>query len=272
MADKPIENGDIVRVHMTGRVNSYEGPVFQVTEEEVARAEGMIEEDKEHQHQHYGPKLVIVGKNQVITGVDEALVGMKIGEEKKIEIEPDKAYGQVDAKKKRVMAFREFRKKFKKAPRRGDYVDLPNSQEQGRIIKVDQGKVTLDTNHILAGRTVYFTLKVVEKLEGEDAKIKAMIEQRLPGIPADDVQIKKLKDRLDITVPSQAVFYQQFGFMQYMLAMELQREFENFEKVRFIVDFEKPKQPEIPMPEPSEEKTEEKGEEPEIKADGEKSE
>lgn len=257
MADKTIENDDIVRVHMTGRVNSHEGPVFQVTDEEVAREEGMVEEGKQ---QHYGPKLVIVGKNQVISGIDEALVGMKVGEEKEIEIEPDRAYGQVDPKKKRVMAFREFRKKFKKAPRRGDYVDLPNSQEQGRIVKVNQGKVTLDTNHILAGRTVYFTLKVVEKLEGEDAKIKAMIEQRLPGIPADDIQIEKHEDRLDITVPSQAVFYQQFGFMQYMLAMELQKEFENFEKVRFIVDFEKPKQPEIPAAEPEGEEAEEKAE------------
>ena len=41
-----ITEGDVLRIHMTGRVNSHEGPVFQVTDEEVARAEGMMEDEE----------------------------------------------------------------------------------------------------------------------------------------------------------------------------------------------------------------------------------
>ena len=152
-----IEQGTIVRVDLTGRVNSHEGPVFQTTVESVARDEGLVEEGK---HAHYEPRLVIVGKQQMLDGVDEALVGMKVGEEKKIEIPPEKAFGNIDPKKRRVMAFREFKKSFKKPPRVGDAVDMPKSGEQARVLRVEQGKVIIDTNHILAGRTVYYTIKI----------------------------------------------------------------------------------------------------------------
>jgi peptidylprolyl isomerase len=238
-----IETGNVVRVHLTGRVNSHDGPVFQVTEEAVAKAEGMVEEGK---NQHFEPKLVIVGRKQVIEGIDEALVGMKVGEEKKVEIPPEKAFGASDPKKKMAMAFPEFRKRFKKQPRVGEVVELPQSKEDARIVNINQGRVMLDTNHMLADRTVFYTVKVVEKLEGEDALLTALIEQRMPGIPASEYKINKTGSTLELTIPSQVMFYQQSGFMLYLLANELQKEFSQYEKVRYIIDIEKPKVPETP--------------------------
>jgi FKBP-type peptidyl-prolyl cis-trans isomerase 2 len=235
-----IESGNVVRVHITGRVNSHDGPVFQVTDEAIAKAEGMVEEGK---NQHYEPKLVIVGRKQVIDGIDEALVGMKVGEEKKVEIPADKAFGKSDPKKRKVMAFPEFRKKFKKTPRVGEVVEMPQTKEDARIVSLNQGKVVLDTNHMLADRTVYYTVKLVEKLEGEDALLTALIEQRMPGIPASEFKINKVGSMLEITVPSQVMFYQQSGFMIYLLANEIQKEFSQYEKVRYIIDIEKPKKP-----------------------------
>ncbi|MBN2153807.1 MAG: hypothetical protein JW839_20280, partial [Candidatus Lokiarchaeota archaeon] len=47
-------------------------------------------------------------------------------------------------------------------------------------------------------------------------------------------------------IPSQAMFYQQSGFLLYMLGTELQKEFPHYEKVRYIIDIEKPKMPEKP--------------------------
>ncbi len=243
-----IETGNVVRVHLTGRVNSHDGPVFQVTEEAVAKAEGMVEEGK---NQHFEPKLVIVGRKQVIEGIDEALVGMKVGEEKKVEIPPEKAFGASDPKKKMSMAFPEFRKRFKKQPRVGEVVELPQSKEDARIVNINQGRVMLDTNHMLADRTVYYTVKVVEKLEGEDALLTALIEQRMPGIPASEYKINKTGSTLELTIPSQVMFYQQSGFMLYLLANELQKEFSQYEKVRYIIDIEKPKMPEKPAEAPA---------------------
>ncbi len=245
MADT-IESGNVVRVHLTGRVNNHDGPVFQVTDEAVAKAEGMVEEGK---HQHYEPKLVIVGRKQVIEGIDEALVGMKVGEEKKVEVPAEKAFGKADPKKRQAMAFPEFRKRFKKTPRVGEVVELPQSKEEARIININQGRVMLDTNHMLADRTVYYTIKVVEKLEGEDALLTALIEQRMPGIPASEFKINKAGSTLELTIPSQVMFYQQSGFMLYLLANELQKEFSQYEKVRYIIDIEKPKVPETPAAE-----------------------
>nr|MDO8085154.1 FKBP-type peptidyl-prolyl cis-trans isomerase [Candidatus Sigynarchaeum springense] len=242
MADT-IEIGNVVRIHMTGRVNSHDGPVFQVTDEAVAKAEGMVEEGK---HQHFEPRLVIVGKKQVIEGIDEALVGMKVGEEKKIEIPAEKAFGKADPKKRQSMAFPEFRKRFKKVPRVGEVVELPQTNEDARVVSTNQGRVILDTNHLLADRTVYYTIKVVEKMEGEDALLNAIIEQRIHGIPASEYKINKAGKTLELTIPSQVMFYQQSGFMLYLLANEIQKEIPQFEKVRYIIDIEKPKLPEKP--------------------------
>ncbi|MHA1794422.1 MAG: FKBP-type peptidyl-prolyl cis-trans isomerase [Promethearchaeota archaeon] len=237
-----IKEGDIIRVHVVGRVNSHEGPVFQVTDENVAREEGMLDDENKRT---YEPWLVILGKGQIISGIEEALIGMKVGEEKKVEIPPEKAYGQVDPKKKTIMAFREFKRKFKKNPRRGDFVEMPNTHEQGKVIRVNQGKVFIDTNHVLAGRTLYYTLKVVEKLEGEDAKIKALIAERIPGIPDKEIEITKDDDALTLKFPNQALFAQQFGLMTYLLANELQREFDQYDKIKFIFEFEKTKPPDL---------------------------
>nr|MDO8113816.1 FKBP-type peptidyl-prolyl cis-trans isomerase [Candidatus Sigynarchaeota archaeon] len=254
MSEKSIQNDDVVRIHLVGRVNSFMGPVFQVTEEAVAKAEGVAEDDK---HAHYEPKLVIVGKKQVIDGVDEALVGMKVGEEKNVEIPAEKAFGKSDPKKKRIMSFREFKVKFKKAPRLGDTVELQQSREQARITRIDQGKIFLDTNHMLADRTVFYTVKVIEKIEGEDARLNALIEQRMPGIPTSEFKLNKAGNVLEITLPSQVMFFQQSGFMQYLLAMEIQKDFPQFEKIRYIMEIEKPKMPEKPIePAPAEKKEE----------------
>jgi len=228
---------------MTGRVNSHEGPVFQVTDEAVAKAEGMVEEGK---HQHYEPKLVIVGRKQVIEGIDDALVGMKVNEEKKVEIPAEKAFGKSDPKKKMGMAFPEFRKRFKKQPRVGDVVELPQTKQEARIVNINQGRVILDTNHLLADRNVFYTIKVIEKLEGEDALLTALIEQRMPGIPSSEFKTNKSGSTLELTIPSQVMFYQQSGFMLYLLANEIQKEFAQYEKVRYIIDIEKPKVPEKP--------------------------
>jgi FKBP-type peptidyl-prolyl cis-trans isomerase 2 len=235
-----IENGDVVKIDLVGRVNSQSGPVFQCTIEQVAKDEGIYDEKEKS---HYEPRLVIVGKKMVLDGIEEALVGMEVGETKELVLPPEKAFGKSDPKKRQFFSLPEFRKKFKKAPRVGDSVELAQSHEQGRVVHIAQGKVIVDMNHVLADREVFYTVKVVEKMEGEDAKLKAMIEMRMPGIPASEFKIEKDGGTLNIAVPSQAVFYQQFGFSAYLLAMEIQREDESIEKVKYTLEFEKPKTP-----------------------------
>jgi len=117
--------------------------------------------------------LVVVGKGHVIKGLDEALEGMSLGEEKKIEITPEKAFGARDPNLVKILPIAEFRKRDMD-PFPGMVVDLDGSRA---IVKsVSGGRVMIDLNHALAGEKLLYEVKIVEKLETLESKIKALLE------------------------------------------------------------------------------------------------
>jgi len=90
LAGKPVggtvKEGDVVEVDYTGRYLN--GTVFDTSLEEVANEAGMYNPLRE-----YKPISFTIGLNDVVSGVEEALVGMKVGEEKTVTLPPEKAYG-----------------------------------------------------------------------------------------------------------------------------------------------------------------------------------
>lgn len=82
-------NGDSVEVDYTVRVEN--GSVYDTTLESVAREAGIYKSTI-----RYRPFNFTLGKGDVIDGFDEAVRGMRIGEEKTVLIPPEKAYGDYD--------------------------------------------------------------------------------------------------------------------------------------------------------------------------------
>jgi peptidylprolyl isomerase len=82
--DDVVEAGDVVKVHYTG---SHKGKVFDTTYEEVAKKAGIYMKGR-----NYKPIEVLVGAGGVIKGFDEALVGMRLNEEKTVTIPSEKGY------------------------------------------------------------------------------------------------------------------------------------------------------------------------------------
>ena len=101
------------------------------------------------------------GAQQIIPGLDKALLGMKAGDSKKVTVKPEEAYGVVDPK-----AEAEVPKDA--LPKGADVVGtrlLARGQDgQPRPVTVKAVKdttVVLDLNHPLAGKTLFFDVKVV---------------------------------------------------------------------------------------------------------------
>jgi FKBP-type peptidyl-prolyl cis-trans isomerase 2 len=82
--DNVVEEGDTVKIHYTG---IYNGEVFDTTNEEIARKAGIYSEKKE-----YSSLEILVGAGKVIKGLEEALPGMRLMEEKKVDVPPDKGF------------------------------------------------------------------------------------------------------------------------------------------------------------------------------------
>jgi len=66
-----------VKISYTGRVK--DGPVFDTTDAETARKEGIFDQNRVYQ-----PVPMVIGEMHVLRGLDEALADMKEGEEKNL--------------------------------------------------------------------------------------------------------------------------------------------------------------------------------------------
>jgi FKBP-type peptidyl-prolyl cis-trans isomerase 2 len=81
------QKGDTVSVHYLGRYPG--GKVFDTSMEKEAKSAGLYNASRD-----YKPLRVTLGTGKVIQGFDEALIGMKVNEEKEVVIPPEKAYGK----------------------------------------------------------------------------------------------------------------------------------------------------------------------------------
>ena len=117
----------------------------------------MIESNKGKQPLNY-----IHGKSQIIPGLEKELSGMKVGQEKKIQVRPEDGYGPVNPD-----AFQEISKDKlpPEALKVGTMLMAQGSQGQGVPVRVHEIKdttVIMDFNHPMAGKTLSFDVKVAE--------------------------------------------------------------------------------------------------------------
>lgn len=81
------KNGDTVRVHYVGKFPG--GKVFDTSLEKEAIRAGIYNKGRD-----YKPLKVTLGAGQVIKGFNDAIVGLKPGEEKTVTLPPEQAYGK----------------------------------------------------------------------------------------------------------------------------------------------------------------------------------
>ena len=108
------------------------------------------------------PLKLVVGYGQVIQGFEEALFGMKVGEEKDVHISCADAYGErndelvQEVPKSAIPGNITVKKGVKLALRAPTGQVVP-----AEVIEVTEDKVKLDLNHPLSGKDLNFKLKVI---------------------------------------------------------------------------------------------------------------
>ncbi|HXG93742.1 MAG TPA: peptidylprolyl isomerase [Blastocatellia bacterium] len=136
-----VKEGDNISLHYTGTLD--DGTVFDSSEGGA-------------------PLSFTVGSGEVIQGFDEGVRGMEVGETRDINIPPDQAYGQYYDELVRVVPRQAFPPNITPAVGMAFELELPSGQTMPvRIIDVEGDNVTLDANHLLAGETLNFKVKLV---------------------------------------------------------------------------------------------------------------
>ena len=136
------QNGDKVKVHYTGKLEN--GEIFDSSK------------DRE-------PIAFVVGEGNLIPGFEKAVVGMEEGGSKNISIAPEEAYGE----RREELVAEVNKSAFPENINPAVGMQLQVTSQNGNPINVivtDVGEenVTLDSNHPLAGQTLFFDIQLVE--------------------------------------------------------------------------------------------------------------
>ncbi len=157
-----IESGDVAVIEFTGKIKG--GRVIDSSNPDEAKK---IEREGK-------PLVVIVGKGSLIKGLDDAIAGMEKGESKTVEIPPEKAYGERKQELVRVIPLSTFRNaNINPAP--GMIVDVDGYP--ARILSVSGGRVQVDFNHELAGKTLVFDITVKDIIKDDKEKVNTIVKK-----------------------------------------------------------------------------------------------
>ncbi len=164
-----IQEGDFILVDYTGYVKD-SGELIDTTIEEEAKNAGIY-----NPQTRYGPQLVIVGKKWVVEGLDESFIGKSVGEEYEVDVPPEKGFGVRDSKKIQVISIRRLREKgIKDTLSPGKIIDYEGKPAIVRAVV--SGRVMLDFNPPLAGKSLHFKVKIIKKITSLNEKILELIK------------------------------------------------------------------------------------------------
>ncbi len=143
----PVEKNNKVIIEYEGRFDDSKGEIFDSSEGKP-------------------PLTFIAGVGMVVPGFDNAVLGMEKEQEKEITLKPEQAYGE---------RREELQQKIPRSvlpqdqqPEPGMMIIMANPQGQqmpAKITEVNENEITIDINHPLAGKTLYFKIKVKDYQE-----------------------------------------------------------------------------------------------------------
>ncbi len=195
----------------------------------------------------YGPKFIILGEGWLPKALEDSLVGMDSGQSSTVELPPEKGYGNRDPGKIRLVPLRRFREKGLDA--------IPGAQIEfdGRpavVRAVGAGRVQVDYNHPLAGRTLIYDVSIEKVLEDENEKILNMVSRRIPEIAREKFELDRQDRTLTIEVPEEAFYLSGLQVAKKAITSDLQKYFPELDSISFRETFKRA-EPKVPSQEES---------------------
>ena len=225
--------GDIIRLEYNAwAVDSNE--MIDTTKEESAKESGIFDEKFT-----YAPMPLLVGGGRIFEGLDEALVGAEVGKETEVIIPPEKAAGPRDPKLVEVHSVREFLKQDVE-PHPGMEVTMHN--KTGIITSVSAGRVKVDFNRRFAGQSLKYVFTIVEKIEGDENKIKAMLEMDYGT--SEGFVITKDEEVVKLVLPDVCKYDSKWTMAKYKVVADL-RELFGKVTVDLIEEYVKKDEPKV---------------------------
>jgi len=227
MATKP---GDFLLLNYTLKVKE-DGKTVDTTYDTVAKTAHI-----HHDDHPYGPKFVILGEGWIPKGLEERLLEMDAGTPATIELPPDKGYGARDPAKMRLVPLRKFREQnIDPAP--GRQVELDGRPAVVRA--VGAGRVQVDYNHPLAGRTLIYDVSIEKVLSDDNEKVLNIISRRIPEVNNDKFALSRQETDITIEVPEEAFYLSGLQIAKKAISTDIQKYFPTIGGISFRETFKR---------------------------------
>jgi peptidylprolyl isomerase len=245
-----LQKGDFILTNYVAKVKET-NEVFDTTDEVVAKKEHLFKEGE-----IYEPKLVVVGEGWLLKPVDEALLTMEVGTPATVEISPEKGFGPRDPEKiKRVPIKQLLAKEIN--PVIGARIEYQG--KNATIRSIGAGRVLLDFNAPLAGRTLVYEVTVTKLLEKKEDKLGALIHRRVPVVEEEKFKLSVAENQLTVDMPEDTFYVEGIQIAKRGIALDIQK-YTDVNEIKFVETYKsepKPQAVAAPVEVKAEEKTEE---------------
>ena len=223
-----LVKGSLVLLNFTAKIKDVD-EVIETTVEEDAKKFNVFDPTRT-----YEPRLVSVGEGWVLQGLDEALMSADIGQELDVEVSPEKGFGERDPNKVRMISLRKLGDKAEEL-KVNDTIEI---DDKAAIVRyIGSGRVQVDYNHRLAGKTITYEAQILKQLEQDDEKIVALIKRR---IPLDETKMKIVieENNLDIELPNDRYMYEGLQIIKRAIVSDIFKYVNTVKKIKFVETYE----------------------------------
>jgi peptidylprolyl isomerase len=223
-----LEKKDFVIIDYTAKVKET-GKVFDTTVKEIAEKEGFKNNESKQS------KLIIVGEGWIMKAVDDSLTKLEVDKSLTVEVPPERAFGPRDVSKIRVVPLKQITEKGI-SPKVG--MMLEYSGQTAIVRSVESGRVMLDLNHILAGKTLVYEVVLKKKLETSEEKILALVSRRIPTIEESKFIFSIEQNAVTVKLPREALPLDGIQNAKRGISSDIERFFPEVTSVVFVEIFE----------------------------------
>lgn len=230
MVSDSVEKGDIVWIEYDAWTVNPNGTLtlFDTTHEEVAKKEGKFDEKKV-----YMETPVVVGRGRLFEGLEAAILEAKVGETKEVIIPAEKAAGARDPRLIELRTEREFLRQ-EISPEVG--MEVAISGKHGTVTAVSAGRVRVDFNNPLAGKTLKYVFNVARKAKTPEERVRAVIDMDY-GL-GEQFKIHLEDGVAEIQLPDLCKTDEKWFVSKFRVVADL-RELSELRTIRFLEEYEK---------------------------------
>jgi len=160
-----IKKRDFIEIEYTAIIEDT-NQVFDTTDEETAKSANIFDKN-----QKYKPVIICVGEAQILKGLDDSLIEKDFKEDR-ITLTPENAFGKKNPKLLHLISQSSF-KKQNIHPYPGLQINLDGIL--GIVRTVTPGRVIVDFNHPLAGKTITYKIKIIREVTNDKEKLDSLL-------------------------------------------------------------------------------------------------